>query len=202
MSDLEFKTYQGKEIEAFIDKIGQIRLDAFKEFPYLYKGDLDYERAYLSEYTKHEKSLLILVYSFNEIVGFITGAAIDSKLSITEDAFKLFKSKGLSPSSFYYIGEIIVLKEYRSFDLSSKLLKEVEDFALAQGYSSTCFLTVVREDDHPLKPKDYKDTAKLWEFHKYKRMNLYTKYKWTTIINSTDAIYQENRLEYWCKSLN
>lgn len=201
MQDLEFKTYQGKDISPFIDEIGQIRLDLFKEFPYLYKGDLDYERAYLSEYSKDDQSLLILVYSGNKIVAFITGTAISSQHSITEDAFELFQSKGLKPSDYYYIGEIIVLKDYRSFNLSSRLLKEVENFALENGYSSSCFLTVVRDNDHPLRPEDYKDSSKLWKFHNYKQMNLYTKYKWNTIINDSEAIYQENTLEYWSKSL-
>jgi len=59
----------------------------------------------------------------------------------------------------------------------------------------------LREKDHPLRPKNYKDISKLWEFNGYKRMNLNIEYEWATMINNLESIKQRNKLELWDKSL-
>ncbi len=38
----QFKKVHGKEIQPYLEILGQLRINVFKEFPYLYKGSLSY----------------------------------------------------------------------------------------------------------------------------------------------------------------
>ncbi len=198
----EIKLFKGKDIEPFLDEIGSLRVKVFREFPYLYDGDLETERKYIAEYAKSDKSVLIAAFVDKQIIGFVTGTALDSGLEIIRTAYELFNSRSLIANNYYYIGEIIILEEYRSFSLSLELIKQIGTFAKNSGYTSLCFLTVIREAGHPLKPAHYRSTAKLWEFYKAKKMNMSVDYEWKTLINSSESMMQTNKLEFWERSLN
>ncbi len=197
----QIKSFKGKEILPFIDELGSLRVKIFREFPYLYDGDLETERRYMSGFANSNKSVLIAVFLQEQMVGFIIGTALDSGLPITADAHDLFSSKNLPVNNYYYIGDLVLLEEHRSFGLATKLLKLIETFAADNGYCSTCFLTVFREPDHPLKPKGYKDTARLWEFRKTKKMNLSISYPWRTFISESESVMLQNTLDFWEKDI-
>ena len=57
---MEVNLHTGAEIGAFIESLGRYRIEIFREFPYLYDGDMDYERHYLSRYLQSDKSFLLL----------------------------------------------------------------------------------------------------------------------------------------------
>mgnify|MGYP006867923531 CR=1 FL=1 len=40
----------GTEIEDWLDRVAQLRIEIFSSYPYLYEGDMDYERHYLRNY--------------------------------------------------------------------------------------------------------------------------------------------------------
>ena len=48
MAQLTTKRCSAGEIQAHVDELAALRIRVFRDFPYLYDGDLDYERAYLA----------------------------------------------------------------------------------------------------------------------------------------------------------
>lgn len=47
MSEFKFVQKIGKEIETILDEFAQLRITVFAEFPYLYEGNLSYEKEYI-----------------------------------------------------------------------------------------------------------------------------------------------------------
>jgi hypothetical protein len=47
---------KGNKIENYIDDLGGVRIEIFKEFPYLHDGTMEYERKYLSRYSKSSET--------------------------------------------------------------------------------------------------------------------------------------------------
>jgi hypothetical protein len=199
--NLEFKIYAGEAIRNFIDDLGLLRLQVFREFPYLYEGSLDDERKYIGEYASHKLSALLAVFSDDRLVGFSTGTPLNSGLTIVADAAKLFEAKGYKPSDYYYIGESIVLPEYRSLATFQGLSKRMEAYSLQNQFSAICFLTVWRPIDHPLKPRNYKDLSQLWTFIDYEKMGLSVEYQWQTITGEGHSAMLSNKLVFWHKLL-
>ena len=58
---METEIIRGDKIKNYLDELGNFRISIFKEYPYLYDGNLDYERKYLSRYSKTSDSILLLI---------------------------------------------------------------------------------------------------------------------------------------------
>jgi GNAT superfamily N-acetyltransferase len=76
----------------------------------------------------------------------------------------------------FYFGEIIIVPEYRGQGLASRIFKLQEEYAKEQEYTGTCFLSVIREEGHPLKPLGYMDNDAKWRRLGYTKTELTTSY--------------------------
>lgn len=75
MNQFEILRFQGAEARSFINELATLRLKVFSEFPYLYKGSLDYEKKYLETYFSAKNSFILLVKdkSTDQWIGATTG---------------------------------------------------------------------------------------------------------------------------------
>ena len=62
-----FKRVSGSDIAPHVPDLARLRIEVFREFPYLYDGDEDYERKYLRTYVDSPRSLGVLVYDVAKI---------------------------------------------------------------------------------------------------------------------------------------
>ena len=58
---LTCKTYRGKEVQQVIGELARLRLGVFREYPYLYDGNLEEELEYLSKYVELKGSFVYVV---------------------------------------------------------------------------------------------------------------------------------------------
>ena len=54
------ETLPTARIHAAIDALAALRIAVFREWPYLYDGDLDYERGYLAEFAAAPDAVLVI----------------------------------------------------------------------------------------------------------------------------------------------
>lgn len=139
--------------------MGQLRILLFKEYPYLYKGTLEEELPYLDTYFSSSKSRVVCVFDSSKLVGFCTAIPLVEMPGHSEP----LKKEGFAPENFLYIGEVLLLKDYRGQGFLDKFMKLQEEHAVHQGYSFTTFVTICRAEDHPERPQEYKDLKKSWE---------------------------------------
>ena len=66
---LQLKSFTGEESSAYFSQISDIRINTFKEFPYFYEGNIETEKGYLGVYFKSQKSLTLLVFDGDKVVG-------------------------------------------------------------------------------------------------------------------------------------
>jgi hypothetical protein len=66
---MDIRLLRGAEIEPHIDDLARLRIQVFREFPYLYDGNLDYEAEYLATYVRSADSLCVLVRDEGRVVG-------------------------------------------------------------------------------------------------------------------------------------
>ena len=60
---------QGADIERHLPALAQLRIEVFREFPYLYVGSLDYERTYLVNYASSPAALVVIARDADRIIG-------------------------------------------------------------------------------------------------------------------------------------
>ena len=198
----DIKIYTGENILPYIDFIAQLRIVTFKEFPYLYQGNLEYEKKYLSGYSSTENSMIAIAWIDNKIAGISTGIPLISDSDIVAGAKDLFIKHQINPENYYYYGETIILPKYRGLGLSKKIFSAQDKKAKDLGFHYACMMTVIREMNHPLIPSDYKSPEPLWRKLGFAKNGLKATFNWPTICSDSSINDMPNDLEFWVKDIS
>lgn len=188
------KAISGPQIERYIPSLAWLRKTVFHEFPYLYDGSDEYEEQYLKTYTKSEKSLFVLAFDGERIVGAASGMPLQKE---TEEVKQPFKDKGIHIDHVFYFGESVLLPEYRGLGIGKSFITEREKHALEQGFRITAFCGVVRPEDHPRRPQVYRPLNGFWESMGYnKQPDMTTRFEWQDLDESTSS---PKEMVFWLK---
>jgi GNAT superfamily N-acetyltransferase len=193
---MEFKALTGKAIEPFLEDLACLRIEVFKEFPYLYEGSQEYEREYLDTYINSPRSLVVLVYDAEKCIGATTCIPLEDE---SEEFLKPFLKQNIDISKVFYFGESIIKKDYRGNRIGHKFFEIREEHArkTISNLNYTAFCSVVREDTHPLKPKNYKPLNSFWSRMGYAEMiNMYVMYPWRDVGSNDEDL---KRMNFWLK---
>lgn len=199
-NEITFKLLKGREIPPYIDEVAKFRMQNFKEFPYLYAGDDAYEKEYLQSYVNDPKAILLTGFNANnEIIAISTGIPVISNADLLAVAKDLFIANHLNPAHYFYIGETIIHASYRNKGLYSKIVALREQAARDLGFDNICFLSVVREANHPQQPANYRSPEAIFNHCGYKKSNMIIHYHWPTIQADNTIVNQEHALTFWLK---
>lgn len=189
---MEIVEFTGADIEAWLSELARLRLTIFREFPYLYDGDLDYEMRYLETLVRSPRSLVVVVRAQGQVVG----ASTSLPLADEEDDFRRpFRQAGLDPDEFYYFGESLLLPSHRGRGLGHEFFDRREAAASRHGFERTCFCAVVRPEDHPRRPTDYRSLEPFWTGRGYRaEPGLTTEYRWQDLDESHES---PKPMQFW-----
>lgn len=167
MHDLHIRIATGPDAAQWLDAVAQLRIAVFRDWPYLYAGDRDYERAYLAAYAASPRSVFVLACDGARVVGASTG------MPLLDDApaFRTpFLAQGLEAAGVFYFGESVLLPAYRGRGIGHAFFDRREAHARALGgFAWTAFAAVDRADDDPRRPPGHRDNARFWEARGYRR---------------------------------
>ena len=169
MKNIRIEIITSLKIASYIDKVSEMRLRIFKEYPYLYYGTMAAEKNYMMLYTTDAKATLALAYDDNKIIGISTGIPLLSNADIINDCPNLLMESGEVPADYYYYGEILLEREYRGYGISSRLYAAQDLLVKKWGFNKCCILTVMRDMQHPLKPENYQCTENIWKHLSFKQ---------------------------------
>ncbi|MCU0470437.1 MAG: GNAT family N-acetyltransferase [Arcicella sp.] len=194
---ITYRTFRGSDIESIFENLAQLRITVFRDYPYLYEGTLDYERAYLQTYSNAERAFVFTVFDDEKLVGATTCIPLEDE---TLEVKKPFLEANLNIERIFYFGESILLKEYRGLGLGNRFFEERENHAKRFGtFDVVCFCAVQRENNHPLKPKDYRALDDFWIKKGYKKqINLESSFEWLDIGEPKPT---NKPMIYWMKNI-
>lgn len=197
INNLKFDRYSGNEIEEIVHELAQLRISVFHEFPYLYDGSMSYELEYLQTYIRAKNSFVLLVRDQNKVIGATTGIALAEE---TKEIIAPFVQANLDVNSIFYLGESILLESYRGFGLGHRFFDEREQFARnTKEFKSTYFCSVVRPENHPLKPMNYRSNNDFWLKRGYTPVpDLLCEMSW---LDRNEITESKKQLQFWKKEL-
>jgi len=164
---IRVETVRGKEAERYLAEVAALRIAVFRDWPYLYAGDLDYEREYLATYTRSPDSVFVLAIAGDKVIGASTGLPLGDETP----AFQApLIACGMSVADIFYFGESVLLPEYRGLGLGHAFFDHREAHAHALGrFAFTAFASVERSEDDPRRPQGHRTNDAFWQKRGYTR---------------------------------
>ncbi len=194
MSTVRLESFTGSSAKPYISELAQLRMKIFRDFPYLYEGDLAYEEKYLSTYLDSPDSFLAIVFDDTKVVGATTAIPLAQE---TEAFKKPFAEHGYDLSKIFYFGESLLYPQYRGQGIGVKFFEVREAQAKKYNAKLTTFCAVERPDSHLLKPVIYQPLHAFWRKRGYERQaNLYTRYSWKDL-GDNEETYKP--MVFWTK---
>lgn len=194
---IEVKTFSGAQIEPYLDAVAALRIAVFRDWPYLYAGDREYEKHYLSTYAKSPESLFVLAFDGDNVIGASTGIPLADE---SENFQKPFLDRGIALADVFYFGESVLLKDYRGHGLGHRFFDEREGYARRLGrFDLTAFCAVERDANDPRKPDGFRPNDVFWNKRGYARQDdMFCTIDWQEIGASAPM---PHRLRFWLRPL-
>lgn len=196
---LVVETARGSDpaLQRWVPDLARLRIAVFREFPYLYDGDLDYEQNYLTTYTDCPDSIAVRVRDGDRVVGASTGLPLAAE---SEEFQAPFLDAGIDVEQVFYCGESVLLPAYRGRGLYRQFFAAREAHARSlRGIRLMALCGVVRPPDHPRRPADYAPLDAVWERFGYRRRtDLTTTYTWQDL---DEAAPSPKTMLFWTKRL-
>lgn len=199
--ELVVESLKGEALKRALPALARLRIIVFREWPYLYDGSMEYEQQYLADFAAGEGSLIVAARDGAEIVGAATAAPLRAH---SENFVPLFERHGFDPDRIFYFGESVLLPQYRGRGVGHAFFDKREEHARAAvgpkgPYTHTAFCAVVRPDDHPLKPADYRPLDAFWERRGYRKQpGMIGSYSWKDIDQPEETA---KPMQFWIKPL-
>lgn len=196
MSELEILAVAGADAAPHLDALARLRIAVFRAWPYIYEGDLDYERDYLAAFAAAPDALLVLALADGKTVGASTAMPFVS----AESAIRApFEQAGRDTASICYFGESVLDPAYRGRRVGHAFFDVREAHAKALGLREAAFCGVVRPDDHPLKDPAYRPLDAFWRGRGYAPApGLICRLAWKDLGEREET---EKPLQFWTRRL-
>lgn len=187
----------GADLENALDDVARLRLSVFRAWPYLYDGDMEYERQYLQSYRDSDHAVVVGAFDGDQLVGAATGAPL---LDHSDDFAEAFADSGEDLTRIFYCAESVLLHDYRGQGIGHRFFDLREAHARQSGLLKTAFCGVLRPQDHPARPADYLPLDGFWRRRGYHPLaGVIAWFKWKDIGQVEET---EKPLQFWIRRLD
>jgi GNAT superfamily N-acetyltransferase len=157
--------FRGPEIIPYLDDVARLRISVFRAWPYLYAGDIAYERTYLATYGRSVDSLFVLAFDDGVVVGASTGVPMAEE---TPAFARPLQQAGMAVEEVFYFGESVLLPQYRGRGIGHAFFDAREQHARGLArFRWTGFCAVQRDADDPRQPPGHRGNEAFWRKRGY-----------------------------------
>lgn len=193
---LRYETHTGDAIAAVLPDVARLRIAVFREWPYLYDGDPDYEERYLAGYCACDSSIVVTARDGERIVGAATGLRMDHADRDYSEAFALTE---LPQDRTFYLAESVLLPEYRGQGAGHAFFALRERHALALGLRWAVFCAVIRPEDHPSRPEGARSLERFWHGRGYAPLlGVTARFRWKDLGEDAESY---KPMQFWIRDL-
>lgn len=192
---MQVRALKGAELAAVLDDVAQLRIEVFAAYPYLYDGDLAYERRYLEPYRSRD-AIVVGAFDGPRLVGAATGLPLSAH---DDDFATAFEGTGIALEEVFYCAESVLLSEYRGQGVGHAFFEYRESHARQLGFEHAAFCAVVRAEDHPMKPAGYRPLDAFWRARGYAPLEgVIAQFGWRDIGEDVESL---KPLQFWMRHL-
>ncbi len=191
----ETRVLTGPALAAALDDVARLRIAVFRDWPYLYDGDLGYERDYLRAYAS-PGAVVVGAFDGTRLIGAATGAPMTDHAA---DFAAAFATRPEPLPQIFYCAESVLLPEYRGRGLGHTFFDAREAHARALGHRYCAFCSVIRPSDHPARPSGYQPLDGFWRKRGYVPLpGVIAQFDWKDMGQTAST---RKPLQFWMRTL-
>ncbi|MBK8439880.1 MAG: GNAT family N-acetyltransferase [Rhodobacter sp.] len=196
MGGVSVRALTGDDLEAALDGVAALRISVFRDWPYLYDGSLEYERAYLQTYRDSPGALLVGAFDGERLVGASTSTPMEEHAEAFAGPLRQI---GLPETSILYGAESVLLPAWRGQGLGHRFFDLREAHARKLGRSHVAFCSVMRPDDHPMRPAHFRTNDAFWLGRGYAPLpGIFAEFAWKDVGDREET---KKPLQFWMRAL-
>ena len=185
----------GQALAAALEDVARLRIRVFRDFPYLYDGDADYERDYLRAY-QSPGAVVVAALDGRAVVRAATGAPM---VDHAADFAAAFADRPEPLDQIFYCAESVLLPEYRGQGIGHAFFDAREAHARDLGLTYSAFCSVIRAADHPARPPAYRPLDDFWRRRGYRPLpGVVARFSWKDLGEPDET---EKPLQFWMRPL-
>lgn len=190
----------GDALKAALPDLARLRMEVFREWPYLYDGSYAYERDYIANFSVADGAIVVAARDGDRIVGAATAAPMGGH---ADEFAAPFLAAGHDIEKIFYLGESVLLRAYRGRGLGVAFFEAREAHARALGgFTHASFCAVVRPMTHPLRPEGYVPLDGFWRKRGYEPVpGMVGSFSWLDVGESGESGETAKPMQYWMKAL-
>ena len=193
---IETRALTGAALDAALDDVAGLRIAVFRDWPYLYDGALEYERAYLQAYRDSPGAILVGAFDGARLVGAATGTPMEDHAGEFTAAFA---GVDLPLDRIFYCAESVLLPAYRGQGIGHRFFDAREAHARNLGRSHSAFCSVMRPVTHPMHPAEYRSNEAFWAKRGYSQLpGVIAEFSWRDLGEAEES---RKPLQFWMRAL-
>lgn len=190
------RSLTGADLDGALDDVATLRIAVFRDWPYLYDGDRDYERRYLARFRDSPDAILIGAFDGARLIGAATGAPMEDHAT---DFGAALAAVDLPLARIFYCAESVLLPEYRGRGIGHRFFDEREAHARALGRDHVAFCSVIRPQDHPARPQEARSNDAFWRKRGYAPLpGVTAEFAWRDLGEAGET---SKPLQFWMRRL-
>lgn len=195
--EVRIEPLAGVDLPRWLDGLARLRIEVFRDFPYLYDGSLDYEARYLRTYAETPGSVIVGAFAGERLIGAATALPLAGEPAPVTEPLRL---AGYAIDRLFYFGESVLEKAWRGRGVGVRFFTEREAWARRSGdFSHAVFCAVIRPADHPLRPSDFVPLDAFWRRRGFAPIDgLTCAFGWKDIDQPAET---DKPMAYWIKVL-
>jgi GNAT superfamily N-acetyltransferase len=192
----DVRALTGAALEAALEDVARLRIEVFRAWPYLYDGDLAYERDYLQSYRDSGNAIVVGAFDGAQLVGASTGMPLADH---ADDFGAAFAASCLDLTQIFYCAESVLLPDYRGQGVGHRFFDLREGHGRSLGFAKSAFCGVQRPADHPMRPADYAPLDPFWRARGYTPLEgAVAQFAWKDLGEAEESL---KPLQFWIRDL-
>lgn len=194
---IRLETFVGAALHPHLPALSRLRVEIFRDWPYLYDGSLNAERVDTGPIATSPGAALVAASEGDDVVG------VSTCLPLADEAEHMtapFAAAGLNPATFCYFAESLLRRAYRGQGIGVQFFDRREAHARTlPGVTTAVFCSVRRPPDHPRCPVDARPLDDFWRHRGYAPLpEVVVSMRWKQV-DTAERV--ENLLDVWAKRL-
>jgi len=193
---VDVRVLSGQEISDHAEDVARLRIAVFRDWPYLYDGDVAHEREYVASYRDRPGTLLVGAFDLGRLVGASTSTPLED---LSAEFAAAFSARGIPRDRVLWGPESVLLPLYRGQGIGHRFFDFREEHARSLGRSHVAFASILRSDAHPARPANARSNDAFWRGRGYAPMDdAQVTFEWRDV---GDAAETPKRLQVWWRAL-